>query len=76
MGPFESCPCYAANIALRGKNLSFASKRGLPYFSQTQRKKGEARGRDGNGRDAFIYRFALKWTRSITREEHMLYIIA
>lgn len=51
-----------------GETTSFASKRELPYFfSNTQR--------DGNGRDAFICRLPLKWTVSITREEHVLYII-
>lgn len=71
-----TCPCYGAYILLsEGKTSSFASKTELPYFSQTHRERKEKeRGRGGNGRDAFICRLPLKWTVSITTEEHMLYI--
>lgn len=60
------------------KNLVICIKERTPIFlSNTERKeeRRKERGRGGSRRDAFICRLPLKWTVSITAEEHMLYII-
>lgn len=59
------------------KNLVICIKERTPIFlSNTERKEKRRKERGGgSGRDAFICRLPLKWTVSITAEEHMLYII-
>lgn len=69
-----TCPCYSAYILVSEEKPQHLHQRKSPHISLKCTERGKEMGRGGNGRDAFICRLPLKWTVSITAEEHMLCI--